>query len=60
MNRFSELLDDLRRRHGGGVGNTDVEDTVTEAVKEEAAKKDQRSLRLPYSSDPPPLEEPWR
>lgn len=59
MNRFELLLDELRKRAAG---------IAVPAVKDEASNKKTMlpkeelppEIRMPFSSEPRPIEEPWR
>jgi hypothetical protein len=53
MNRFKEILDDLARR-------AEAEKMPQPEGRPEAEDAVEPALRLPYSSDPKPIEEPWK
>ena len=58
MNRFADLVDALKRRpHNDAFKKLlDTLDGVDDATHPEEREP---ALRLPYSSDPTPIGEPW-
>lgn len=67
MNRFKEIIDDLSKRRSDVVVK-DILPTKDSGEhgreREQGAKgdekpKDEAQWRLPYSSDPVPIDEPW-
>jgi hypothetical protein len=63
MNRFKEILDDLSRRQASETDDDKATKKALGGQKEQAPvpAEDQPEplLRLPYSSDPKPIEDPW-
>lgn len=61
MNRFRELMDDVRQRARANDATRHLVGEV-ETVEPQAEKADDKEpdFRMPYSSDPQPLEEPWK
>jgi hypothetical protein len=61
MNRFKETLDELRQRPGAKQADElfpklpDVRDPLVPKVPEGS----DGNFKLPYSSDPDPIVEPW-
>lgn len=61
MNRFKDTLDELRQRPAG----KQVEDLLPEMPKvpdplAPIAPEGNGTFKLPYSSDPTPIVEPWK
>lgn len=64
MNRFKEIIDELSHRRSDVLakdllGPAPDEASADESPSKKAPKKAEPRLRLPYSSDPEPLEQPW-
>lgn len=53
MNRFKEILDDFSQR-------AEAEKIVEESNDYHEIEEKEPALRLPYSSDPIPIEEAWK
>jgi hypothetical protein len=57
MNRFKDIIDDLSKRRSDllakGVPQPEIEESPADGREKEPR------LRLPYSSDPEPIGEPW-
>lgn len=56
MNKFADLLEALKGRQVD-EGFKKLLETVDRVSVPD--KEPEPELRLPYSSDPPPIEEPW-
>ncbi len=63
MNKFKVMIDDMARRASEDKTTKDllVEiEIVKEGIARDPNKPEERAFRLPYSSDPPSIEEQWK
>jgi hypothetical protein len=63
MNRFKETLDELRQRPAGKQLVeilSELPKGAEQPVAPSAPEGSNGSFRLPYSSDPKPIVEPWK
>ncbi|HVZ70534.1 MAG TPA: hypothetical protein VG891_13815 [Rhizomicrobium sp.] len=57
MNRFSDLLEALKGRPGDDAFKKLLE--AVDKLEAESAVEREPLLKLPYSSNPTPIDEPW-
>lgn len=62
MNRFKEALDELRQRPEGKQAEDLLQQTpdVANPLAPIAPEGSNGNFKLPYSSDPKPIVEPWK
>ncbi|MEZ5785832.1 MAG: hypothetical protein R3D62_04975 [Xanthobacteraceae bacterium] len=61
MNKFHDMLEKIRKR---AVEDNNIKDLLAELDETdklgEGLSREETRYRLPYSSDPRPIEEPWK